>query len=545
MIIIHCSWNKQYLANGFKQLVVKLVNDGKVVDSRTFWSGSPTRQNEAFVHPSKDYAGSGRPIPEGIYKIGDLIKMGSPETGVGYRKIILGIHKRFNNRDEFLFHDDFNYTTNPGSMGCLVNSDPKAMDAVIAWTSSATASPEYLVVDWDTGALETIPLYNSLKTALTISPEKQEPQVEIDESRSGRSWNDLIAYYKSHKTPMHLKVATVAQWALESGRGSSALSKSHVNFAGLKCRIDEPEFANIMGLSCAFYEEGRGESDKSYFKCKDVKTFVDTYWAFLSRPVYKGWEAAVNTAPENKKSEAFIEFLKSKGYAGDAAYVSKVSSLFDEAEQILGTNGGDKPSLKDLKGLRVALDVGHGYAESGGMDPGASGPKISEYELNKLQAKVIKEALESKGASVSVFDYSTPSAGLTLAAKGSKAKGHHIFVSLHHNSVASSAQGSEVLIEDDKWTIEDTELATFILAEIIKFAPEVNTKFPYRGVKKQGLGVLSGAHNLCRAKCLTESYFISHPDLNRTDCISISQKAAKGIANGIALYAKENGLTTV
>jgi N-acetylmuramoyl-L-alanine amidase len=34
----------------------------------------------------------------------------------------------------------------------------------------------------------------------------------------------------------HLKPVTLAQWMLESGRGSSNLAAKHLNFAGLKWR---------------------------------------------------------------------------------------------------------------------------------------------------------------------------------------------------------------------------------------------------------------------------------------------------------------------
>jgi hypothetical protein len=50
-------------------------------------------------------------------------------------------------------------------------------------------------------------------------------------------WEDLIDLYRS--TPdisIDLKIASLAQWILESGRGQSELARRHHNFAGIKFR---------------------------------------------------------------------------------------------------------------------------------------------------------------------------------------------------------------------------------------------------------------------------------------------------------------------
>jgi len=50
-------------------------------------------------------------------------------------------------------------------------------------------------------------------------------------------WQDLISIYRGYSAkPEQLKKASLAQWILESGRGTSELARNYLNFAGLKYR---------------------------------------------------------------------------------------------------------------------------------------------------------------------------------------------------------------------------------------------------------------------------------------------------------------------
>lgn len=134
---------------GFKQLLLRFVNNGKTIDKLSVVSGGKDMQKEAFVHPKNDYSGSYKPIPEGVYTIGKLIKMSEPEKGVGYNKIPLDVIPAFklNNRSEILFHDDFNRQVARGSAGCVVTYNDVDMQRIIKWVTAQTR-PTHLVVDW-------------------------------------------------------------------------------------------------------------------------------------------------------------------------------------------------------------------------------------------------------------------------------------------------------------------------------------------------------------------------------------------------------------
>lgn len=143
-------------SKGFKQLSLKLFNsEGKVVDSMVVISGSPAAQRRNFIHPSQDYAGSGNPIPEGVYKIGRIIRMGALEKGVGYVKIPLDVTKEFdlNNRSEFLFHNDENRQVALGSLGCIVTYTLANMQKIVKWCEQQSR-PEYIIVNYGLGVIK-------------------------------------------------------------------------------------------------------------------------------------------------------------------------------------------------------------------------------------------------------------------------------------------------------------------------------------------------------------------------------------------------------
>lgn len=145
----------KYDSNGFKSLLLTFVNKDKAVDKLLTISGSPAAQKRAFLHPSKDYSGSGNSIPEGIYSIEQTIVMHVPEKGVGVVKIPLFVLPGFkcNNRSEFLFHDDSNRAYARGSLGCVVTYTEKDMARIVNWRSQK-AYPQVIVVDYNLGLLK-------------------------------------------------------------------------------------------------------------------------------------------------------------------------------------------------------------------------------------------------------------------------------------------------------------------------------------------------------------------------------------------------------
>lgn len=119
----------------------------------------------------------------------------------------------------------------------------------------------------------------------------------------------------------HLKAITLAQWILESGRGSSHLAQEHLNFGGLKWREEMKPHATKVR-----YQAHDGEDD--YCKFASLAKYIQGYWAFIERSPYNGWRDNTDS------SRSYIRFI-GPIYAGDPKYVGKVLNLLDEAEELL------------------------------------------------------------------------------------------------------------------------------------------------------------------------------------------------------------------
>lgn len=144
--------------NGFRVFDLALYNsEGKKADAIPVLSGSALRQYSRFIHPSKDYAGSGNPLPEGIYDLGSLedsISSGKESWGEGIGRYWISVDSRFNvnNRSSFGIHDDDNREYSPGSAGCICPFASKQMGTILKWIKQQ-ARPSFLICNLNTGFL--------------------------------------------------------------------------------------------------------------------------------------------------------------------------------------------------------------------------------------------------------------------------------------------------------------------------------------------------------------------------------------------------------
>jgi len=122
----------------------------------------------------------------------------------------------------------------------------------------------------------------------------------------------------------HLKAVTIAQWALESGRGFSKLATDYLNFGGMKWRKEMQGYADKV-----FYEAHDGGD--YYCKFNSIEGFIKGYWKFIERPPYVGWEG------HTSNEEEYIEFI-GPIYCPNLSYVEKVLNLLPESRKILEQN---------------------------------------------------------------------------------------------------------------------------------------------------------------------------------------------------------------
>lgn len=364
-------------------------------------------------------------------------------------------------------------------------------------------------------------------------------------------FDQLVARYKvaniSH--PL-LKPVTLAQWILESGRGTSELATKHLNFAGLKWRSEMVGFAVPVE-----YEAHDGT--EFYCKFASVDAFIIGYWKFLSRSPYKGWEAQAAISPT-----AFINFI-GPIYTPDSGYVTQVLDLVAEATTKLNsvpTPPANPPVVAGSPKI-IVIDPGHGGTVMiGGSSPNNASSPSGEKEKNwtldvgkRTQAAVLtKAAATGKNVNVFLTRSTDENKGLSVRANVAKSKGANLFLSIHFNASDNhNARGIETLISQSN--VNKTEDRAFaqkiqsaVLGALNKIEPATKTMPNYdRGVKEQSLGVLNDValgntmtSHPCRA-CLVEVEFMDRQavenlfTMNQPVGATNRQKIAEALADAL------------
>jgi N-acetylmuramoyl-L-alanine amidase len=317
-------------------------------------------------------------------------------------------------------------------------------------------------------------------------------------------WQQFIDAVKASDMTNDMKVACVAQAINESGRGTSRVARECRNFHGMKQR---PELDGLaVGRRVEVTSEVEGYATFAEFKT--VADGVKGWLKFLTRSYYKGWEAYKNDA------EGFIRHI-GKSWTPKKTYADEVIRGFGEAEILLGIKL--QPLQKAKK--KIFLDPGHSEAKVGAR----SKKGAEEEDLNRLQAQVIKAQLEATGRfDVTIFDPLIDD----LVAIGKAAKGHDMFISLHHNSHSGSEDpGTEVLFDNDKAEEQSKQLAEKLSAEISRALGTKN-----RGAKPFAGMVMDVAEQQGTFPVvLTESYFLN--PYTQAQAEERSRKAAIAIAD--------------
>jgi len=162
------------------------------------------------------------------------------------------------------------------------------------------------------------------------------------------NWDKLITSVKASSMTPSMKIACVAQAILESGRGTSKVSDTCLNFWGMKMR---PELAAIaVGQEVPVTSELEGRADFAKFASTDIS--VTGWLVFLSRPYYKGWEAYKDD------SRGFIRHI-AKSWCPRKDYSDTVIDLIPEALSILDLEmpHAPRPGFQPIKRGAEGSDV--------------------------------------------------------------------------------------------------------------------------------------------------------------------------------------------
>lgn len=193
---------------------------------------------------------------------------------------------------------------------------------------------------------------------------------------------------------------------------------------------------------------------------------------------------------------------------------SEVTGIVDERtwNQIM-----DHPSVRPAS---VLIDPGHSPIHSG-TDAKDGTP---EYEMNLLQAKIVKAELDKASISAEIFDPASDPRDLI----GQKAADHSMFLSLHHNATDRKPHYTCVMVHPTKAKPKSIAFAK-------KLSTSVANAIGQRdfGVMENGVTVLSESEDTnCPICVLCESYFLDAID-TRAEAEKLSTEAAYAIASTV------------
>lgn len=342
-------------------------------------------------------------------------------------------------------------------------------------------------------------------------------------------FHDLIIKYKAMPVAYpSLKAVTLAQWILESGRGTSRLAVDHLNFAGLKWRSEMVGYATPVTYAAH-------DGIDFYCKFSSLEGFITGYWKFLSRSPYEGWDTYAAESPE-----AFIRFIGPIFNPAGTTYSDRVLRLLSEA----GKRLDEAPVLPFLPPLPhipdtpavIVLDPGHGGIVSiGGSSPNNAVSPSGELEKNwtldiarRTKAALLTKAIATgRNLDVVLTRETDSNKGLSARANIAKLKEASLFLSIHFNGFNKKVRGVETLIHPVNVNMaQDRTFAQAIQNELLTamrfIDPSTRILRNYdRKVKQQKVGVLNDIalgntlQNHPTRACLVEIEFMDVPAVER------------------------------
>ncbi len=224
-------------------------------------------------------------------------------------------------------------------------------------------------------------------------------------------------------------------------------------------------------------------------------------------------------------------YLKNKGvfYGWDSYYNDQDQLCFRFLNPVKAQKA-DNVFGADLSGIRIMIDVGHGGID-GGTSAASGGKTYLEAERNLVLANLLKEKLESMGATVILNR--ADNSNLTVDQRIQKLKNEKpdLCISIHHNSYApdSSVGGGEIIY----FTPQSQKAASAIYSQVKASGVYNKTRL------KSGVYFLA-RESVCPVVLMECGYMSNPKDL--AGCIDpdIMDRKARDMAQGIANYFLNN-----
>ena len=266
------------------------------------------------------------------------------------------------------------------------------------------------------------------------------------------------------------------------GDGTEQISNMRITVQKEDGSTEEWTCSNQSGYLYVFSKEYVDESEQSTYKVTDIRfeenqqeqcfllTDLNVEAEFGVNKAYDGIEELQPLDPEDAVETSIVTIDENGETEAQDNIASALTAVSEEMGAVAGIRSAEKAGE-----IVVALDPGHDNRHGG-----TSGSGLTEQELTLKIAKYAKAELETYNG-VKVYMTRTtaacpyPKTGTSGACiekrvQAAAEAGAKIYVSLHLNSGAASANGAEIIIPNSSWkpqlSTQGKELAEKILNEL-------------------------------------------------------------------------------
>lgn len=332
----------------------------------------------------------------------------------------------------------------------------------------------------------------------------------------------------------------IAQACLESGFGTSNLSKNH-NYFGLTYR------ENRVKAASGFVQTVKGNK---FFKFASMEKGVEGYFQFINISNYAKLKEA-------KTPEEYLKYIIEAKYATDSKYIEKCMSIvdkynltsYDKKKVVTTESSFDQQAPGDLYRIKVAIDAGHGSNTPGKRHPDGykehfSNVKIAYYLDQILRKNNIDTFKVSWDDNNSENDNDIPLTTRQNMIKNAKC---NYLISIHANAhgsgtVYTAAEGIETFYHSDKALSKSSskDLAEAVHKHLIKGTAQKN-----RGVKTAEFAMCNAVACGVDAAILIETAFMTNQkesELLKSDefCFECAVEIASGLFEFLGYKNKPN-----
>ena len=266
------------------------------------------------------------------------------------------------------------------------------------------------------------------------------------------------------------------------GDGTEQISNMRITVQKEDGSTEEWTCSNQSGYLYVFSKEYVDESEQSTYKVTDIRfeenqqeqcfllTDLDVEAEFGVNKAYDGIEELQPLDPEDAVETSIVTIDENGETEAQDNIASALTAVSEEMGAVAGIRSAEKAGE-----IVVALDPGHDNRHGG-----TSGSGLTEQELTLKIAKYAKAELETYNG-VKVYmtrttaacpypETGTSGACIEKRVQAAAKAGAKIYVSLHLNSGAASANGAEIIIPNSSWkpqlSTQGKELAEKILNEL-------------------------------------------------------------------------------